>query len=161
MRKTVYMIDASEYYNKNWYEFKGISVSDIYYFFNKKYKNISIYYDIPDDDEGECTYKFSILKKKRIKSKFNLFSRHNDFGTDVIIITGGQTNLFNYSHQEVFDSVNQHPEIMTGITFYMSVHDFDWHAVCYFATDDILQEVIAYIKEKAQLVITDDYSYFS
>lgn len=38
MRKTVYMIDGSEYYNKNWYEFKGISVSDIYYFFNKKYK---------------------------------------------------------------------------------------------------------------------------
>lgn len=105
--------------------------------------------------------KFSILKKKRIKSKFNLFSRHNDFGTDVIIITGGQTNLFNYSHQEVFDLVNQHPEIMTGITFYMSVHDFDWHAVCFFATDDILQEVIAYIKEKAQLVITDDYSHFS
>ena len=41
MRETVYMIDASEYYNKNWYVFKGISVSDIYYLFNEKYKNIS------------------------------------------------------------------------------------------------------------------------
>lgn len=159
MRKTVYMIDGSEYYNKNWYVFKGISVSDIYYFFKKKYKNISLYYDIPDDDEGY--FKFSTLKKKKIKSKYNLFSRHNELGTDVIIITGGETNLFNYSHQEVFDLINQHSEIMTGITFYMSVHDLDWHAVCYFATDDILQEVMAYIKEKALLVITDDYSYFS
>jgi len=161
MRKTVYMIDVSKKYNKNWYEFKGISVSDIYYFFNKKYKNISIYYDIPDDDEGECTYKFSILKKKRIKSKFNLFSRHNDFGTDVMIITDDETNLFNYSHQEVFDLVKKNPEIMNGIPFFMSVHDHDWHAVCYFATDDILKKIMTYIKSRAILVITDDYSYFS
>lgn len=156
MRETVYMIDASEYYNKNWYVFKGISVSDIYYLFNEKYKNISIYHDIPEeDDEGD--YKFSTLKKKKIKS----FSRHNDWGTDVMIITDGETNLFNYSHDEVFDLVKQHPEIMTGIPFYMSVHDLDWHAICYFATDEILQEFMAYIKEKTVLVLTDDYSYFS
>ncbi|MDY0278519.1 MAG: hypothetical protein RBQ97_10600 [Acholeplasma sp.] len=38
MRKTVYMIDGSEHYNKNWYVFKGISVFDIYYFFKKSIK---------------------------------------------------------------------------------------------------------------------------
>ncbi len=160
MRKTVYMIDVSKKYNKNWYEFKGISVSDMYYIFNKKYKNISIYYDIPDNDDGDCTVKFSALKKKKIKSSFK-FSKIKNTNTDVMIITDGEANLFNYSHLEVFCLAKQHQEIMTGIALYISVHDFDWNAFCYFATDDILQEVMAYIKEKAQLVITDDYSYFS
>lgn len=157
MRKTVYMIDASEYYNKNWYVFKGISVSDIYPFFKKKYKNISIYFDIPDEDEGD--YKFSTLKKKRIKASFK-FSKIENTNTDVLIITDGETNLFNYSHDEVFDLVKQHPEIMNGIPFFMSVHDHDWHAICYFATDDILKKIMTYIKSRAILVITDDYSYF-
>lgn len=158
MRKTVYMIDSSEHYNKNWYVFKGISVFDIYYFFKKKYKNISIYFDIPDDDEGD--FKFSTLKKKRIKSSFK-FSQIENTNTDVLIITDGETNLFNYSHLEVFYLAKQHQEIMEGIALYISVHDFDWNAFCYFATDDILQEVMAYIKSRAILVITDDYSYFS
>lgn len=160
MRKTVYMIDSSEYFNKNWYEFKGISVTDIYYFFKKKYKNISIYFDIPENDDGECTYKFSILKKKRIKSSFK-FSKIENTNTDVLIITDGDTNLFNYSHQEVFDLVKKHPEIMNGIPFFMSVHDHDWNAICYFAAHEILQAFMAYIKGKAVLVITDDYSHFS
>ena len=158
MRKTVYMIDVSKKYNKNWYVFKGISVFDIYYFFEKKYKNISIYFDIPDDDEGD--FKFSTLKKKRIKSSFK-FSQIENTNTDVLIITDGETKLFNYSHQEVFDLVKKNPEIMNGIPFFMSVHDHDWHAVCYFATDDILKKIMTYIKSRAILVITDDYSYFS
>jgi hypothetical protein len=52
-------------------------------------------------------------------------------------------------------------EMLENISIYISVHDFDWRAICYFSKEKLYNKFIEYVEPRAQIKYIQDWNEFS
>lgn len=177
MRDQVFFIDKSltnEIYNRGWYVFYYISVTDILAFILTV--KDSVYVSIDIDDE-KVLKRGNFKLKRRVKRKYRKYANNLYFTVNKYSAVNALNSKFRVGTTVIFSENNtlevvSETELLKKIKdnnfnnglyfdFFFSVHDYDWETLVYFKEETMLNAFINFIEENAVLNITDNQEQFS
>jgi hypothetical protein len=162
MRNTVLMGDASKYYARGWYVFKGLSLVDFSTFFTNTKTTRLIYIDVYSDKYGKLSRKLSNTKPSTMYKATERKNERKKSGTDILIFVDDENlRVLNLSPDTIFELVKTDNDLMNGVDLFCSFHDIDWNAVCYFRDQTLFDIFVEYLKKKTNFIITNDWNDFS
>jgi len=159
---------------KNLYIISGINIYDYAFFMDEILGETKIYVDIPYDwgKEGHFTpfnackeyliiekekgivkelYKTDTIDKKSIEKKTKI----NTLGTSVLIkYRTKKTEILSLSENDIMNCFKKY-EKLNDVYMFVSVHDFDWRAICYFENLELYNRFITWIKSQTKIEFID------
>ena len=156
MRRVVKILTGGEvekHYGDNCWVINGISLIDIAKFLLQRAKKLLVYIDIDQASSLKSESHISVSKGKKLRT---LKKKQHSYqiGTNVIIATNkGIGKLLDKTHDQL---LVDHSDL-NEFDFFVSVHDFDWQAICFFKDANVFQELADYIEKRALIEHVKDW----